>query len=76
LHVVEPIPEAWNHAPVGPLEVDRALAAAPYLEAALVQQRVMKRAKQREVLEARLSALRPMLDVMRIDVAAVVTAGE
>jgi hypothetical protein len=58
------------------LKIDRVLVIALYLEPALVQQRVMKRAEQREVLKARRSALRPMLDVVRVDVAAVVASGE
>jgi hypothetical protein len=75
LHVIEPIAEARNHASVRPLEIELVLVIAPDLEPALVQQRVMKGAQQREVLEARLSPIRPMLDVVRIDIAAIVGVG-
>ena len=45
-------------------------------EPALVQQRVVMRAEQREVVEARVAAFGPMVDVMRVDVARAVAARE
>jgi hypothetical protein len=47
---------------------------APDREPALVQQRVMVRALQREVREARVAAVRPMVNVMRVDVTRMVTS--
>jgi hypothetical protein len=44
-HVVKPIAEARNDAPIRTSKVDRTVAIAPDLEAPLVQQRVMKRAE-------------------------------
>ena len=40
-------------------------------EAALVKQSVVVRAEQREIVEAGLPAVRPVLDVMRVNVARV-----
>jgi len=68
-HVFEPIPAARNHAPVRPLEVRRAVLIPPDIEAALVHQPMVVRAAQRGICQARLSAVRPMADVMSVDVA-------
>jgi len=46
--VIEPIAEPRNHSPVRAPEVERAVVIAPDREPALVQQRVMVRAQQRE----------------------------
>jgi len=56
--------------------VDRAERVASDREPPLVQRAMMVRAEQREVLEARLAAVGPMADVMRVDVVPVRAARE
>ena len=54
-----------------PGEVDRAVPAAFDVETTLVHQPVMVRAQQHQVVEARLPALRPVMNVMGVNPAVV-----
>lgn len=48
-------------------EIDFAFSAFPAVEAALVHEVMVMAAQQHEVIQARLAALRPVLNVMAID---------
>src|SRR5690606_36364292 len=74
--VLDAIPATRNHAPIGPPEENVPALVAPNRKAALVQQPMMMRAQQREVLEARVAAIGPMADVMRVDVMRAITTRE
>ena len=56
--------------------IDAAARVAMDREPAFVQQRVVMRAEQREVLEARVAAIGPVADVVRVDVARATAARE
>ena len=67
--VLDAITEAGNRAPVGALEPQLAVGSALDAEPALVQRAVMMRAEQRQILEARVTTLGPVLEMMRIEIA-------
>jgi hypothetical protein len=75
-HVSGAIAAARNHPPVRPAVVDAPVRVAMNREAALVQQRVVMRAEQREVVESRGAAVGPVVDMVHVDVAHVPAAGE
>src|SRR5690606_31503034 len=49
-----------------PPEAELAILVAPHAEAAVVHEHMMERTEQRGVVEARLPAVRPMLEVVTI----------
>src|SRR5690606_31978573 len=75
-HVLRSIAAPRYHAPVGPFEAQRALLVPPDPKPTLVHQPVMVRAEQQGVVEARLPAVRPMHDVMSVDVTLPMAAGK
>src|SRR5690606_18186643 len=66
-HLLRPIPARRHRTPVRPPEEPPVPTVLLDPEPALVHQRVMPRAQQDQILEARLPAARPMHHVMRFD---------
>src|SRR5690606_17492675 len=65
--ILRPIPALRHRTPGRPHEEPPIPIVLLDPEPALVHQRVMRRAEQDQILEARLPAVRPMLDVVRLD---------
>jgi hypothetical protein len=70
-HVVQSITAARDRATVGPSEIAISVDADCDAKPAFVQQPMVKRAQQCEVVGARLSAVGPVENVVRIDIALV-----
>src|SRR5690606_1820015 len=66
-HVLRPIPARRHGAPVRPAEKPAPCVVLLDCEAALVHSGVVRRAKKKQIVEAVLPAVRPVLDVMRLD---------
>ena len=64
-------PARWRHlrerAAVGPPELERPVGPARDLIALLVHRAVMSAAEQREIRERRRAALRPVVEMMRLN---------
>jgi len=73
-HVGGAISRARDNAAIGPAEIDALAAVVVDRETAFVHERVMIRAEQREIVETRLATVRPMLDVMPVDVTVIPAA--
>src|SRR5690606_1317782 len=74
--VLRPIAASRHGTSVGPAEEPAVPVVLLDREAALVQRRMVRRAKQDQIRKARLLAVRPMLDVVRLDEALAAAAGE
>ena len=60
--------------PVRPHEPQRAIVQDPHIESALMHGTMMKPAQRHEIRRLGLAAIRPMLDVMGIEVARIAAA--
>ena len=75
-HVLGAVTARRNHAPVRAPEAQRAVRIARDMKAAFVQQAVVMRAQQGEIVDRRLAAVDPMTQMMRGHVVRPVTTGK
>lgn len=68
MHIIEAIARPRNAAPVVALELERTIVPLANRETAFVQQTVVVRAQQRQVIELGPATVRPVLEMMRIDI--------